>query len=115
MNSSLIFLSGIASGIIIGLLLRRNEGIKESLILIINKLNKMAANDEKALQELEAIKTNLQKVGNESAATLALVKQLQDTAGNNPGTPQVVLDKIAEVAAQVKVVDDLTPDAEPPV
>lgn len=78
------------------------------------KLKTMAERTEQAIAELQAINTRLQKIGNETAATLLKVKELEEAAANND-TPQEVLDKIAEVKAQAQIVDELTPDAEPPV
>lgn len=86
---------------------------KEYLHLIISKLNKMAEKTDKALADLQAIQTQLQKIGNETAVTLQKVADLEAAANGDPDTPQSVLDKIAEVKTQAQLVDDLTPDAEP--
>lgn len=68
---------------------------------------------DQAIQDLNAINATLQKVGNESAKTIARVKELEDAAANND-TPQEVLDAIAAVKSQAQIVDDLVPDAEEP-
>lgn len=67
---------------------------------------------DQALADLNAITGTLQKVGNESAKTIARVKELEEAAANND-TPQEVLDAIAAVKAQATVVDEMVPDAEP--
>lgn len=87
-------------------------GIEISIIK--KQLKKIMTNSEKAIQDLSEIQGTLQKVGNESAATLQKVTELEAAAAN-ADTPQSVLDKIAEVKAQAKVVDDLVPDAVDPV
>lgn len=69
--------------------------------------------EQQALDDLSAIQEKLQKIGNESAATLQKVKDLEAAAADS-GASQAVLDKIAEVKAQAQIVDDLTPDAETP-
>lgn len=68
------------------------------------------ANEQQALDDLEAIKTQLSKIGTETATSLQKIIDLE-TAAQNAGVPQSILDKIAEVKAQAQVVDDLTPDA----
>lgn len=70
----------------------------------------MGANTDKALADLQEIKDNLVKVSAESATLLQKITDLE-TAAANADTPQSVLDKIAEVKAQAKAVDDLVPDA----
>lgn len=92
----------------------RQEILIKEIYLLKKTINNMAENTDQALQKLEAIGTKLQKIGTESAATLQKVKELQDAANANAGTPPEVLAKIDEVAAQAQVVDDLVPDAETP-
>jgi hypothetical protein len=90
---------------------------ESKLDLIIHKLNHMAANTDKALADLGLIKTQLGKVGTETAALLVKITELEAAAAE-ADTPQTVLDAIAEVKAQAQVVDDQVPDAppvEPPV
>lgn len=84
--------------------------IRESQFLIINKLNTMAENTDKALADLGAIKTQLTKIGTETTTLLQKVADLEAAAAN-ADTPQSVLDAIADVKAQAQIVDDEVPDA----
>lgn len=84
----------------------------QKINLIIQKLNSMAERTEQALADLQAIQGTLNKISAESSATLQKLRELEEAAANDD-TPQSVLDKIAEVKAQVQVVDDLVPDAQP--
>ena len=84
--------------------------IHQSQFLIINKLNSMSENTDKALADLGAIKDQLTKIGTETATLLQKITDLENAAGN-ADTPQSVLDAIAAVKAQAQVVDDPVPDA----
>lgn len=87
-----------------------DDGVKTALNSIISKLNTMGQNTDKALADLQEIKTNLSKVSAESTTLLQKITDLE-TAAANADTPQSVLDAIADVKAQAKAVDDLVPDA----
>lgn len=104
--------------IIISLLLIAIIAINHLRITLSRKLNSITQKQKKmddkttqALADLEGIKTQLQKIGTESATSLAKIIELENAANADPATPQSVLDKIAEVKAQVQIVDDLVPDA----
>ena len=83
----------------------------EVLKLFNLKLDKIMANEQQALDSLNAIQAQLQKIGNETAASLQKIIELEQAA-QNAGVPQSIMDKIAEVKLQAHLVDDLTPDAE---
>lgn len=92
MNSSLIFLSGIASGIIIGLLLRNM-----SHNLIINKLKQMAITLDQVLESV----TNNATVGDSAIALLKGIKQQLDAVLASGGgiTPEMQIKVDAIFAA----------------
>lgn len=77
---------------------------------IIQKLNQIMANEQQALQDLDAIKTTLTKISTESTASLQKITELE-AAANEANVPQSVLDKIAEVRSLAQGIDDLVPDA----
>jgi len=87
-----------------------DDEVKKLLHSVISKLNIMGQNTDKALQDLQEIKTNLSKVSAESTTLLQKITDLENAAAN-ADTPQSVLDAIADVKAQAKAVDDLVPDA----
>lgn len=75
-------------------------------------LNQIKMTSEELIVVLTGIGTELDKVSEESAATLAEVKTLQDTiAGMGDSVPQSVVDAVNSIALKVKAVDDLIPDA----
>lgn len=86
--------------------------IKSLLKTILKNQIKMGANTDKALQDLAAIKTQITKVGTETATLLQKIIDLENAAAS-ADTPQSVLDAIADVKAQAQVVDDQVPDTTP--
>lgn len=87
-----------------------DKEMMEKINLIINKLQLMGFNTDKALADLAAINEQLTKVGAETATLLQKITDLETTAAN-ADTPQSVLDAIAVVKTQAQVVDDEVPDA----
>lgn len=66
--------------------------------------------------KLDAMTVQVGKIGSETSTSLTLIKQLQDEIANSGNTiPQSVVDKVNALATQLQVVDDLVPDAPPPV
>jgi ferritin-like protein len=60
-------------------------------------------------EEVEAVSTQVAKIGTETTITLQKVADLEAALAN--GIPQDVADAFAALKAQVQVVDDLIPDA----
>jgi hypothetical protein len=79
------------------------------------KLNQIMATQTELVAQLATIKTTLDKVAAESAATLAEVTRLTDlVAGMGDAASAELIAAVQAVADQVKVVDDLVPDAPAP-
>ena len=88
------------------------KAVLEGLNLITKKIDKMGANTDQALADLQAIQTHLTKIGSETTTLLQKITDLENAA-QNTDTPQSVLDAIAAVKAQAQAVDDEVPDAPP--
>lgn len=75
----------------------------------------LTMNQQEALDAINAANAQLQKIGAESAATLQKVADLETVIASmqqaGQEVPQVLADAIGALVAQVKVVDDLVPDA----
>ncbi len=68
----------------------------------------MSSQTELATQ-VRAATTQLQKISKESTATLATVEKLKEIIAQENVSPELQA-AVAELAAQVQAVDDLTPD-----
>jgi uncharacterized protein YoxC len=71
------------------------------------------ATQEEAAAQLEAINTQLQKIGTETQSLLDKVTELQNAAAAAGEVQPALQTAIDAVSAQAKVVDDLVPDAAP--
>jgi len=85
------------------------QDIRELLTIINQKISTLMSNTDQALQDLQAIGAQIQKIGTETSALLQKISDLEKTT--TPDTPQSVLDAIAAVKQQAQLVDDLVPDA----
>lgn len=89
--------------------LRELKDIKELLIHIKSQNLKLMSNTDQALQDIAGLKALFTKIGGETTTLLQKIIDLQNNAPAD--TPQVVLDGLADLLVQGKVVDDLVPDA----
>lgn len=90
-----------------------DEETKKSLILIHHKLDKIMTEQEQLAEDMKAVSTQLQKIGNESAQSVAKLAELETQLANQPNLIQPVKDAFAALKQQVQLVDDLVPDAAP--
>ena len=89
----------------------------KTLKRILSRLENLMATQSELATQMATVTAVVQKVGTESAATLALVTALQKQIANllaNGGnvTPELQA-AVDALAAQIKVVDDLVPDVAP--
>lgn len=82
------------------------------LISINHRLKKLFMKQEELVSELNKVTVNLQKVGNESAALVQKVADLEAAIGSQSDVSPDVVTALEAVKAQAKVVDDMVPDAE---
>jgi nucleoid-associated protein YgaU len=81
-----------------------------------NTERKIMAGQQEAIETLQGMLAQLQKVTAESTATRQAVDTLNakvaelEAAIANANIPQAVMDKINEVKAAIQVVDDVVPD-----
>lgn len=85
----------------------------EKVNSLTSKIDTMGANTEQALADLQDIQNTLGKVKAETTASLAKITELEAAAQANADTPKDISDKIAEIKASLKTIDDLVPDAPP--
>lgn len=83
--------------------------LMDSIILNNQKIDKLMSNTDQALADLQAIGTQLTKIGGETATLLQKITDLENSTTSD--TPQSVLDAIAAVKLQAQAVDDAVPDA----
>jgi len=88
-------------------------GVCGLYFLIINRSNKIMATQAEHAQDIRDVTTQLQKIGNESAKTLAKVTELEEALANQGNVSQEVQEAMQALKAQVTIVDDMVPDAEP--
>jgi len=79
--------------------------------LILHKLEKLMATQAEMAASLDAIGEQVTKIGTESAATLARVSELEAALAAAGNTSPEVDAALEALKAQVKLVDDLVPDA----
>lgn len=103
---SILFLGAVLGGIITYHWPRR----KQSHYTIIHKLNQLIMTQQEAIQKLDTLATQVEKVKTE-------VQALVDAAGQEDEVSPELQAAIDRVSAAVQGVDDLNPDAteEPPV
>ena len=63
--------------------------------------------------DVNAVKDQLQKIGNETSTLLQRVADLEAAVGNQDNASQELVDAVAALKQQAQLVDDLVPDAAP--
>ncbi len=74
-----------------------------------HKLDLIMSSQTELATQVRAATTQLQKISKESTATLATVEKLKEIIAQENVSPELQA-AVAELAAQVQAVDDLTPD-----
>lgn len=88
-------------------------GIKQSLALLLQQGAQIMATQAQTAQDIVAVTQQLQKIGNESAALLQKITDLEAAlAGAGNSSPEVET-AMAALKQQAQIVDDLVPDAAP--
>lgn len=92
-----------------------DEQVLEVLNLLNTKIDFMAKTQAELAAEMVEVTKQLEKVGNESAKSVAKIAELEEVIKNLPNVEPALQDAFDAVKAQVKLVDDMVPDAtEPP-
>lgn len=76
--------------------------------------NLVMATKEEVVQQAQAVKAKLEKIGGETRALLDKITELQSTVDGAKNVPQEIVDAMSELSAQADVVDNLNPDAPVP-
>ncbi len=76
---------------------------------------KIMATQKELADQLNGISDQLVKVGAETTTLIKTVDDLKAVIANGPEVTPELQQAVNKVAAQAKVVDDLVPDAPPPV
>lgn len=71
-------------------------------------LNKIMATEQEVLAQLDAANAKADKVITE-------VQALRDEVNTTPGVPESIVSRINDLANKLQAIDDINPDAEPPV
>lgn len=72
------------------------------------------AKSTETIEKLEAISTQVDKIGTETGTLVTEVQTLKDELAGRDDVPDDVVQKIDALAARIQAVDDLVPDAEAP-
>ncbi len=88
--------------------------IFETLNLLKTKIDFMAKTQAELTAEMVEVTEQLKKVGNESAKSVAKIAELEEIIKNLPNVSPELQAAFDEVKAQVKLVDDMVPDATDP-
>lgn len=79
------------------------------------KIDKIMADQKAMAEDMNAVTAQLQKIGNESAKSLEKIAELQAAIDAQPNVTPELQTAFDNLKAQVKLVDDMVPDAaEPP-
>lgn len=82
--------------------------------LIIHGVNRIMATQAELAAELQAVATQLNKIGGETSTLLQKITDLEAVIAAGPALSQDLIDAVAAVKTQAAVVDNLVPDAPTP-
>jgi seryl-tRNA synthetase len=83
---------------------------------LLNQQNvKIMANQQELAAQINEISGTITKIKGETQTTLDKVQELQDVINNQGGVSAELQAAVDNLKAQVQVVDELIPDAPPPV
>jgi prophage DNA circulation protein len=82
-------------------------GIKQSLQMIINKLNQIQMTNEELVASLTSANAKVDKIKTE-------IQALIDIVAGSQNVPQAVVDAVNTLAGNLQSADDLNPDAPTP-
>lgn len=86
---------------------------RKSLKRIEQMLGEILVNQQELAAKLNTLSTQVEKIGNETSASLTLIKQLKDELANGP-IPPAVQEAVDKLEAQLTKVDDMVPEPTPP-
>lgn len=81
--------------------------------VIEKELETIMATQQDVINDLNAVKDQLTKIGTETTSLLTKITDLEKIINDGPVKPEL-LAALDAVKAQAKVVDDMVPDAPPP-
>lgn len=87
--------------------------VEQQLRLIRIALGKLTMTQQELNDTLDKLTVQVTKIGTETAANNALVKELQGEIIAGQTVSQATVDKLNTLAAGIQTVDDLVPDAPP--
>jgi uncharacterized membrane protein YdfJ with MMPL/SSD domain len=95
----------------------RAATVKRETQIILNRIeqleNTMAQTQAEIAAQLRSLTDTVNKIGVETDKSLQLIKDLQAAVDNQTNASPELIDATNALAAQLKIVDDKVPDAQP--